>query len=689
MEKPYSNRLVNESSPYLQQHAHNPVNWYPWGEEALEASRKSDRPILVSIGYAACHWCHVMERESFEDPEVAAYMNEHFVNIKIDREERPDLDMIYMDAVQAITGSGGWPLNVFLNTGAKPFYGGTYFPPVKAYNRNSWKDVLKHIHEAWTNRREEIEKQSAELAGHIARGEQFIVKKITPPDVNVEPFLSAETCDDIAKNLLKNVDEIYGGFGAAPKFPQFFSIQFLLNYGHFFKHEKAMQHAEYSLQKMIRGGIYDQLAGGLSRYSTGADWLVPHFEKMLYDNALLLCTLSDAFRATGKKIYSDAIQQTIAFFITEMKSPEGGFYAALDADSDGEEGKFYVWDKKEVEALLGADADLYCKWFGITERGNWEGRNILHVQADEAGFAEENQITVGELQELLIKGNVILLKERNKRSRPATDDKILLGWNALFLAALCKAAAALGNRHYREEAVKLFDFIISRFCEGGMIRFHTYKNGESRVPAFLDDYAFMIRACILLQEITGGQQYLQYAKTLTEYVITHFGNRETGFFYYTASVQTDIITRKTEVYDGALPSGNSTMAENLYYLSVIFEKEDWHAQAQKMVLNMSEVVVKYPSSFAAWATHLLHLAVGMNELVITGQDTDEIHSELLKKFIPNRVLMVAHEHQPGFPLLEGKVFAGKPLIYLCRNNTCQEPVDSVNSLEMLLKNSIY
>ena len=689
MAKQFSNQLINESSPYLLQHAHNPVQWYPWGEEALNKAKELDLPILVSIGYSACHWCHVMERESFEDEAVAVYMNEHFINIKIDREERPDLDHIYMDAVQAVAGNGGWPLNVFLTTDAKPFYGGTYFPPQKAYNRPSWKDVLMNINAAWKDRRDELIQQAENLTDHISlAGNLFNKKDNDHPDASETGF-TVEQCHTITENILKTADTIHGGFGSAPKFPQTFTIQFLLAYGYFFDHKKALEQAELSIQKMLNGGIYDHLAGGLARYSTDSQWLAPHFEKMLYDNALLASVLADAYQVTHNEIYEKAIRRTIGYFIKEMKQESGGFFAALDADSEGEEGKFYVWDKKEIDMILGEDSTLYCKWFGVLETGNWEGKNILHVSLDEALFAKENDISSTALKSLIINCNEKLLKERNKRPRPLTDDKILLGWNALFLTALCKAAAALGDENYKKEAISLFEFIMNNFSAEGMICFHTYKNGKAKHPAFLDDYAYLIQACIYLQEITADQQYLVEAQRLTRYVIDNFSNKETGFFYYTHQKQLDIITRKLEFYDGAIPSGNSIMAENLFYLALIFEEKNWQLRAQKITHSLAETVVKYPTSFAVWALSILKQAIGINEIIIAGKNAAQSSKELLRFYLPNKVFLSAHTETAGFPLLNGKNFHETSLIYLCRNYQCLEPVKTVNELKLLLKKPIY
>ncbi|HMJ47908.1 MAG TPA: thioredoxin domain-containing protein, partial [Ferruginibacter sp.] len=426
MNTQHTNHLINETSPYLLQHAHNPVNWFPWGEEALQAAREQDKPILASIGYSACHWCHVMEKESFESEEIAGYMNEHFINIKIDREERPDLDHIYMDAVQAIAGSGGWPLNVFLTPDAKPFYGGTYFPPAKAFNRPSWYDVLHSMADAWENRRQEVEQQAETLINHLQNANSFGITKVI--GVESDSLFSKNDCQTIAENILKSADVENGGFGKAPKFPQTFTIQALFHYAYYFDHEPASDQAELSLQKLLTGGIYDHIGGGMARYSTDSQWLVPHFEKMLYDNALLLMACCDAFQQSKNIIYSNAIAKTFRFLVNELKHPDGGFFAALDADSEGEEGKFYVWQKAEIESIIGEDTTIYCDWYGITDGGNWEGKNILNIVQTPEAMSEKFLVSPEHIHQVISRCDELLLLHRNKRVRPATDDKIILGW---------------------------------------------------------------------------------------------------------------------------------------------------------------------------------------------------------------------------------------------------------------------
>lgn len=676
----HANHLINETSPYLLQHAHNPVDWYPWGTEALELAKSNDKPILVSIGYSACHWCHVMERESFEDESTASIMNDNFVNIKIDREERPDLDHIYMDAVQAMAGNGGWPLNVFLTPDCKPFYGGTYFPPVKAYNRASWKEVLTGVSRLFREKREEVEEKAAQLTQYLSDTNSVAQTKDTLIDETNKIF-SEKQVGEIFEQIMRQADKKWGGFGNAPKFPQTFVIQYLLHFFHYTKNTEALQQAALSLDKMIDGGIYDQLGGGFSRYSTDVEWLAPHFEKMLYDNALLISTLCDAFQLTRNPEYKRVIMESIEFVERELMDVNGGFYSALDADSEGEEGKFYVWTYEEVARILGDEAGLFCGFFDITPQGNWEHKNILRTLSSLSAFAEQKKIPTEQLENLLNSCSKKLFAERARRVRPQLDDKILLGWNALMVIALCKAFASLGIEHYRDLAINNFNFASSAFKSPNSSELaHSYKNGQARHPAFLDDYAYFIAACIHLQEITSNQTYLQHAKTLTSFVIDNFSD-ENGGFYYTAKYQGDVIVRKKEWYDGAIPSGNAVMAANLYYVSQIFDNPAWKEKAISSISNLSDLIVKYPTSFANWACLVINICYGFNEIAIIGEGFEKLRDELLNNFIPNKVLQCATEVQGDqYPLLTNKPFSKQPLAYLCRNYMCLEPVKNVAQL---------
>ena len=667
------NELSTENSPYLLQHAHNPVHWQPWGTKALELAKELDKPILVSIGYSACHWCHVMERESFEIDATAVIMNEHFINIKIDREERPDIDHIYMDAVQAMTGSGGWPLNVFLTPDGKPFFGGTYFPPVKAFNRESWTDVLLSLSDAWKNRREEMEEQAEKLVIHLKKSNNLGSVKNLLIKQDAETSFTKADCININNSLHANKDKENGGFGKAPKFPQTFSINCLLQLAYFLKNEEALSHAELSLMKMLHGGIYDQLAGGLCRYSTDDEWLAPHFEKMLYDNALFITALSNAYLLTKKEIFKDAVENVCDFIFAEMSNKNGGYYAAIDADSEGVEGKFYVWDKLEIENILGEDAVFFNAFFDVTEQGNWEHKNILRVVRPLEIVAEEFKIDFTEAKKIIKKSKDKLLAERNKRVRPGTDDKILLSWNALLITAFCKAYAVLQNENYKEAAIKLFNFINDKFKDTNDNYFHTYKNGIAKYPAFLDDYTYLVDACIHLQEITAEEKYLHRAKKITEYIFENFTDDESPFFFFTMKNQKDIVVRKIEIYDGATPSANSVMAQSLIYLSLVFNNKEWYARAVTMTESLKTIIVKHPGSFGIWASTAINLTAGINEIAIIGNDIMPVVKEVLHEFIPNKILQAGNDKSDMF-LLKDKPNLKELSIYLCKNFACSAPL---------------
>lgn len=678
-----SNQLINETSPYLLQHAHNPVNWYPWGDEALQKAIVEDKPILVSIGYAACHWCHVMERESFENEETAALMNAHFINIKIDREERPDLDHIYMDAVQTMTGSGGWPLNVFLTPGKKPFYGGTYYPPQAYANRPSWKEVLAAVADAFQQKRPEIEKQAENLTQHLVEANAFGIQ-----DTGAMAF-TTDDADTACSNMLKQADTTWGGFGRAPKFPQTQTIRYLLYYAALEATRpeslaaRAQAQALLSLDKLMEGGIYDQVGGGFARYATDTEWLVPHFEKMLYDNALLVTTLCEAYQVTGAERYKSCVEQTLAFVERELQHPLGGFYAALDADSEGVEGKFYVWSKGEIDALLGDEALPFTTYYDITETGNWEEKNIPRILRPKETVASGLGITATELDALLERGRARLLQERSKRVRPCLDDKVILGWNALMNTAYSKAFEATGNAAYKAKAVAGMQFLLDAFeAEAGRF-LHVWKAGVAKYPAFLDDYAFLIEALLQLYRITTDRNWLLKADTICENVQADFAEEDTGYFYYTPRNQEDVILRKKEVYDGATPSGNAVMAGNLLTLAVLFNKPAWRLQGERMIAQLSNAILKYPTSFGAWMLDFYLVHKGFKEIVLLG-DHSAAHQMLLSRFLPQCIIMAATEADERFPMLAGKEAGNPLLIYLCENYACRKPVQTLNELLSLI-----
>lgn len=670
----FMNRLVKETSPYLLQHAHNPVNWYPWGDEALAMAIQEDKPILVSIGYSACHWCHVMERESFEDVETAAIMNEHFINIKIDREERPDLDHFFMDALQAMSGAGGWPLNVFLTPNGKPFYGGTYFPPRPVHNRPSWKDVLVGIKNAFRDKRKDIDEQANTLTDHLSKSNAFGIKASTQL-VPVEERFTKQHLHIALQQALGQADNIWGGFGRAPKFPQTFTISFLLRHYHFTRNQEALDQALLSLDKMIMGGLYDHIGGGFARYSTDTEWLAPHFEKMLYDNALLVSVLCEAYQLTQADRYEQAIRETLAFVERELMSPDGAFYSALDADSEGVEGKFYTWSKQEVHELLKkecgeAAATLFCKTYDITEEGNWEHTNIPRL-LNWPDTADQTQ-----LQQC----KDLLFRRRSDRIRPGLDHKILFAWNAMMNIAFCKAAFVFEDAHFGEIAMKNTKLLKELFWGEDQLSHvasydvHAGISGKAKYPAFLDDLALYCEALIWQYEWSGDTQYLMDAKALAEHVMLYFSDEEDLFFYFTSSVQKDILVRKKEIYDGATPSGNAIMAKVLWRLGIYFENNSWKERSVKMVDAVHEMAQKYPTSFGVWTDLIQEFVEGTPEIAILGENAiDEVKS-VLKAYLPYRVIMGSSIENQSFALLKGKIIQeGKTSYYVCRNYSCQAP----------------
>ncbi len=676
----HTNLLIHESSPYLLQHAHNPVNWHAWGEEAWNKAKLEDKPVLVSIGYAACHWCHVMEKESFENEETAAIMNAHFINIKIDREERPDLDHIYMDALQAMAGQGGWPLNVFLTPDKKPFYGGTYFPPKRMYNRMSWNEVLAAVENAYNTKKDDILLQAEKLTQHLQKlNEQSFTSK------DKEAIFDVANPRLIADTLMQNADLVFGGFGGAPKFPQTAAIIYLLRQYLWEKNESHLQQALLGLDKMMQGGIYDQIGGGFARYSTDEKWLAPHFEKMLYDNALLLMAYTEAYQLTRDKKYEVIIRQIFEFLEREMMHKKGGFYSALDADSEGVEGKFYTWKKNEIEDILGNDASLFCQVYDVQENGNWENTNILWLPISLKEMADNLKITPEALQEKLNFCSEKLLRERSKRIRPATDTKILSGWNALVISAYCNASMALNDDALKLRAISTMEFLEKNCMDKDESWLHAASENP-RQPAFLDDLAYIIQAYILLQEMTGETNYLQKAKSLTEFVIAHFSDSDNCFFYFTPQMQNDILYRKIEIYDGATPSGNAMMAQNLLYLSKVYDLKAWEERSVNMLQAIGKNILLHPLSFGNWALQVQAMIAGIPEIVVTGVSAGDVKAEIVQHYIPSRILQFALSPNDDFPMLKEKIFDKRnAMIYLCRNYSCEKPVKSAEQLFLLLK----
>lgn len=684
------NRLQYETSPYLLQHASNPVDWYAWKPEAFEKARREDKPIVVSIGYSTCHWCHVMERESFEDSDVAAFMNEHFVNIKVDREERPDVDQIYMEACQAISGSGGWPLNCFLTPDGRPFYAGTYYPPRPAHNRPSWIQVLINMYQAFRDKRQLVEEQADRLVERIQNSDSLFVKNDLL-HTNSKQLFTPGLLQNMYSSLEKTFDRIYGGFGGAPKFPGVMSMDYLLVYYHHYGEEEALKQVVLSLEKMIRGGIYDQLGGGFARYATDSAWLIPHFEKMLYDNALLVGLLSEAYTLTQNPLFKEAIVETLSFIKREMTNSAGSFYAALDADSEGEEGKFYVWDKAEVNAVLGEEANLFCAFYDVGEQGNWEGKNILWRKKSLADFAEDYKMEISSLQEKLASFRAKLFAVREKRIRPGRDEKVILGWNALQCTAYAKAYLALGEASYREAALKNLQFIFGNMQKAGAPDlFHTYAlQGETPVvqyDAFLDDYAFLIEALLAVYQITFDEQWLIRARQYADLVLEKFNDSDSALFFYTREDQKDVILRKKELYDSAQPSGNSTMAVNLLKLAAFSGLESYRERATEMLKQVRDAVGRYPSSFSRWAFAMSLLTEPLYEIAIVGPESSEKALTLQNRaFLPNKVLMASREANEKYPLLAGRQSKEGTLIFVCQDYACQMPVEKVEEALKMTK----
>lgn len=661
-----ANRLINATSPYLLQHAYNPVNWYPWGKEALDKAREEDRPILVSIGYSSCHWCHVMERESFENDSIAAIMNEHFIAIKVDREERPDVDQIYMDAVQAMGQNGGWPLNVFLTSDQKPFYGGTYFPP------QAWAKLLQQVAAVYNEKRNEVEESAEQLTNAIATSE---VVKYRLKDNGAE--YNINSLDNMYDNMAQRFDQKRGGFNRAPKFPMPGQWLFLLRYYHLTGNQEALRQLEITLNEIARGGIYDQAGGGFARYSVDADWLVPHFEKMLYDNGQLVSLYSEAYTVTGEELYKQTVYQTIEWLEREMTNSMGGFYSALDADSEGEEGKFYVWSKAEIEQITGEDSDLIIDYYNITDSGNWEeGKNILHRTMSDREFAAKRGIDPETLAEKVTNANTLLLKQRTQRVRPGLDDKALSGWNGLMLKGLVDAYVAFGEERFLMLALNNAAFISDEMSEDGRL-FRSYKEGKATIDGYLEDYAHVIDAYISLYQATFDEQWLTTAKNLTDYTIEHFYDDNEKLFFYTDDSSEKLIARKKEIFDNVIPASNSQMAINLYQLGIIYDNEDYQEKSEAMIGKMAASLEGEPAYLYNWGILYTYMAAPMAEIAIVGNNALKFRQELGGKYHPNKILMGTIKSS-NLPLLKEKMTVNdETTIYVCYNKTCKLPVNNV------------
>ncbi|TAE32946.1 MAG: thioredoxin domain-containing protein [Cytophagales bacterium] len=679
------NRLANETSPYLLQHAHNPVDWYPWGEEALTKARDEDKPILVSIGYSACHWCHVMERESFEREPIAKHMNERFVCIKVDREERPDVDAIYMDAVQAMGVRGGWPLNVFLLPDTRPFYGITYAPP------QQWVNLLAGVRNAFDEHRDDL----------ITSAEGFTNELNLSDSVrfglaNTEPQFSVAVATKLFEKLATKFDTQKGGLARAPKFPMPSIYTFLLNYSQLTDDDRALDQLTLTLNRMALGGLYDQMGGGFSRYSVDEDWFAPHFEKMLYDNGQLLTLYADAWRTTGNPLYKQTVYQTIAFAQRELLSPEGGFYSALDADSEGEEGKFYTWTTDELSDLLGPDFDWFSDLYSIQEDGNWEhetghgktGRNILHRTLTDEQFARQADWTQEELEEMLTYVRQKLMAVRETRIRPGLDDKILCSWNGLMLKGLVSAYRAFDEPEFLTLALRLAHFLLHNMRDKRNGRlWHSYKLGRAKQAGFLEDYAAVIDGLIGLYQATFAENWLTEADQLTQYVLNNFSDTTTEgaeadpLFFFTDKNSEDLIARRKELFDNVIPASNSIMAHNLRTLSLLLDRPTYAERADRMLGRVQPLIENNADYLSNWAALYVRRVLPSVEIAIVGPQAADYRRELEAHLSAGVIFSGTTRRDATLcvsALLQGRGMVGnQTTIYVCQDRACQLPVTSV------------
>ena len=674
----HSNQLAHETSPYLLQHAHNPVDWHPWGEEALEIARGDDRPIFLSIGYSACHWCHVMERESFENEETAALMNANFVNIKVDREERPDLDSIYMEAVQAMTGSGGWPMSVFLTPAGQPFYGGTYFPPQPRHGMPSFAQVLLAVADAYKNKRDDLEAQAQRLTDAIGRTGSLSASG---------GALGVEILDEATGKLLQYFDEQYGGFGDQPKFPQPMTLEFAMSQYRRGGDADVLHIAEHTLQQMAAGGIYDHLGGGFHRYSVDRIWLVPHFEKMLYDNGQLLRSYLHAWQINGRPEHRQVVDETVDYVLREMTSPEGGFYSAQDADSEGEEGKFFVWTAEEIEEILGEEeAELLGRTYGVMPGGNFEGNTILNLKRTVAEVAQEAGATEETIAARLAAARQKLFAVREERVKPERDDKVLTEWNGLMIHALAEVGVVLGREDALEAARKSADFVLAEMSQENGFLFRSYKDGRARFNAYLEDYAAFARGLVALYEATFELRWLAEAVRLTKIMQSQFADEVRGGFYQTGMAHEQLVVRRKDFIDNAIPSGNSMAAELLLRLAKLTGNEEYRNEAARIILIMAAAMAQQPTGFGRMLTALDDLLSPSQEVAVVGSLEDPrtllLLEEVRRHYLPHTVLALKEpDSENPLPLLEGRgLVDGEPAAYVCENYACQLPVTGVEEL---------
>ncbi len=671
--KKIENRLSEASSPYLQEHSDNPVDWYQWGPEALEKAKRENKPVIISVGYAACHWCHVMEEESFMDTAVAAIMNKDFISIKVDREERPDIDKVYMDAAQLINGSGGWPLNVIALPDGRPFYAGTYFP------NEQWKKLLKQVAETYKQDKEELVRTADALTKGIRKGNSLDGFKSEKSELtNKANYLA------LIEPWKKKFDTYKGGYKGDQKFPLPLSWEALLQYYYLTGDEEILEVVNTTLTGMGKGAIYDQLGGGFARYTTDPNWLVPHFEKMLYDNAQLISVYSQAYKLTDNQEYARLVRESIEFVEHELSNGNGGYYSSINADSNGEEGKYYVWSAKEIKKVLNSEeAKLFQDFYNIESYGNWEnGKNILYRNYSEKEYAKEQGLNYSEVKRTLTDARNKLKKAREMRAKPTVDRKVITSWNALMIKAYLDAFTALGDDQYLERAEKTADFLNEKMTAPDYSVMRSYMEGKEKVPGFLDDYSNLSNAFIHLYQINFKDKWLKNAENITKYAITHFGDNESGMFFYAPKNINELITRQFEIDDNVLPSSNSVMAINLFVLGELTANKDYSTRSEEMLQRVLKQLQEYPSNYANWSRLFGYKAFGVYEVAIVGENAFEKNILLQKKYYPTALFMGGESE--SLPLLEGKLVPESTLIYVCQNKTCKYPVSEVDAAHNML-----
>ena len=684
MEQGFTNRLIHETSPYLLQHAHNPVDWFPWGEEAFAKAKAENKPILLSVGYSACHWCHVMEHESFENEEIAAAMNDLFVNIKVDREERPDVDEIYMHAVQMLTGRGGWPMTVFLTPEGKPFYGGTYFPPVDRHNLPAFPRLLAGVAHAYRERPQDVEQATAKIIGNL--------EKLSHRQESSRP-LRIELLANAAASLAQHVDHTYGGFGGAPKFPNSMVFALFLRQAHSSGNDHYLQMVVHTLRKMAEGGVYDHLGGGFHRYAVDERWLVPHFEKMLYDNALLVRLYLEAYQATLDPLFGQVIEEILTYVEREMLHPEGGFYATQDADSEGKEGQFFIWTRDEIMRELGeSEGEIFCRYYDVTDVGNFEHANILHPTLTLAQLAKMFRREENDTARLIAEAKRKLFEVREKRVKPGRDEKIITSWNGLMISAFAEAYRVLGNDRYLDIARRSVDFILTRLTRDDRL-LHSYKDGQAKFNGYLDDYACLVSALLDLYEATFEGVYLERAKEFQDVLLSRFWDEKEGGFFFTSDDHEALIARSKSAFDGAVPSGNSVTTFNLLRLYYLTENTIYLERAEHVFRLFHDAMEQNPFGFCHMLCALDFYLQRPKEITLLGKKEEPRTKALVAKihemFIPNKTMKCVDvdEREPReLPtLLSGKTqVEGKVTAYVCHNFTCSAPVTDWGALKDLL-----